>query len=613
MKRLLVAMLCACAPPIDAALSSCAFAQAGDISASEAFKAAKQLGTAEAWNAFLASYPTGFYADLARAYVKNLGGDGQASVSVPRPPAAPQASGPPSPTGPLPPSAPSAQRPATVAAPPAVPSTPAVAPSANGTPPTNNTPRAVTVARTTAIPRCTGFVDAAGGGVGTAQSPHKTIAAAIAAAQPGAVICVAEGVYPEQLKPGEKHLTLAGGFQRGSNFTVRDSARHVSKAQGRGGSFFRSDDPAPKGDQLTAIDGFEITGYAQAIVRAYYESQRFDLTNNHIHDNKCANDELAGGGVAFDNVTGRIEGNVFRGNRCGRGGAVFVQDPTQQNTVTFARNLVDDNHGIEPGASHGGAVYLFGKTLRIIGNLFTRNTVTQWGGGLYVGAWTEGKNFTTATLSWNIYRGNKAGNGGGGFFCDDGATCNSEHEIYDGNCGGNIYLDSGSTSGATTARFNHLTNVNALEVDCAAPGPGVRIDRGDAAPDNYSFNNALFWGNAPGIDFAASCEKQCGNVRINVTNSMVQTKYLNQGLKVTFGPGISTPADPLFANAASGDFHLQSTAGRWTPAGYVQDASSSPVLGKGRLTGKAADNPERAGPQIELGAYGNSSEASYVR
>jgi hypothetical protein len=39
----------------------------------EAFESAKELGTAEAWNAFLSNYPTGFHADLARAYLKKLG------------------------------------------------------------------------------------------------------------------------------------------------------------------------------------------------------------------------------------------------------------------------------------------------------------------------------------------------------------------------------------------------------------------------------------------------------------------------------------------------------------------------------------------------------------
>lgn len=40
----------------------------------DAFNAAKELGTVEAWDAFLSNYPSGFHADLARAYVKKLSG-----------------------------------------------------------------------------------------------------------------------------------------------------------------------------------------------------------------------------------------------------------------------------------------------------------------------------------------------------------------------------------------------------------------------------------------------------------------------------------------------------------------------------------------------------------
>jgi len=47
-----------------------------------AFETAKELGSAEAWNAFLTSYPTGFYADMARAYLKKAG-DAQAATPTP--------------------------------------------------------------------------------------------------------------------------------------------------------------------------------------------------------------------------------------------------------------------------------------------------------------------------------------------------------------------------------------------------------------------------------------------------------------------------------------------------------------------------------------------------
>lgn len=468
-----------------------------------------------------------------------------------------------------------------------------------------NAPRAVERARTTAIPGCTVFVDAASpADKGTAQQPHRTIAAAVAAAPDGAVICVAAGVYAESLSPGEKAFTLAGGFQRGSNFTVRDSAAYVSKAQGKGGSFIRYEDPAPKGDQRTVIDGFEITGYSQAILRDAYYSQKFDVTNNYIHDNTCADQSQAGGGFALNNVSGRIAGNVFKKNACGRGGAGFLNDSTNENKVAIERNLVDANAGTEPDASHGGALYLFANKLHVTANTFTRNTVTRWGAGLYVGASVGSGQTTTATLSWNVYMHNSAGIAGGGMFCDDGAACVSRHEIYYRNCGGNVFLDSGGF-GATTAKFDHMTNVGALDVGCKAPGPGVQIERAADAPDAYSFANAIFWGNASGMDFAVSCDANCGNVKVNVSHSLVETKYMKNGdLGITFGAGIVAPVDPLFADVAGGDFHLKSAAGRWTPTGYVKDPVTSPALGRAAPKG---------GKRSELGAFGNGAEASQAQ
>jgi len=100
---------------------------------------------------------------------------------------------------------------------------------AGGAPQAGGGPRAVTVARTTEMIACSLFVDAGagGGGDGTVQRPHRTIAAAVAAAgNAGAAICVAEGSYAEQLKPGEKSFTLAGGLSampslRGMTWTWR--------------------------------------------------------------------------------------------------------------------------------------------------------------------------------------------------------------------------------------------------------------------------------------------------------------------------------------------------------------------------------------------------------
>ncbi len=471
-------------------------------------------------------------------------------------------------------------------------------------------PRAVTVARTTEIPACTMFVDAvaAPGGAGAAQTPHKTIAAAVARAGPGAVICVAEGTYAEQLAPGTKHVTLAGGFQRGRDFKVRDSAAYVSRAVGGGkGSFVRIVEPALTGTSLTVIDGFDISGYSQAIVREYYEPQRFDITNNHIHDNRCANDKLAGAGFALENISGRIQGNVIQNNFCGRGGGGFVNDGIGNSDLVIEGNLINGNAGTEPGSSHGGGLYLFVTRLRITANMFVANRVTQWGGGLYVGADTGSGQKTTAILNWNVYRGNRAGNSGGGFFCDDGAQCTSAHEIYDGNCGGNILLDSGPEKiGATSARFDQMTNINARDVSCGAPGYGVHISRGIIAPERYTIINSIFWGNKRDGDIAAFCDAGCDAAKIEIAYSMLQTAYASSGdIKVRFGEGIVAPADPLFADVAKGDYHVRSAAGRWTPSGRVKDSVTSPVIGVGSVAGAG---PLR-GQRSELGAYGRSVEA----
>jgi hypothetical protein len=60
-----------------------ALADAPDSAEKDAFEAAKELGTADAWNAFLANYATGFHADLARAYLKKLGDPPPAAAALP--------------------------------------------------------------------------------------------------------------------------------------------------------------------------------------------------------------------------------------------------------------------------------------------------------------------------------------------------------------------------------------------------------------------------------------------------------------------------------------------------------------------------------------------------
>ena len=71
-------------------------------------------------------------------------------------------------------------------------------------------------------------------------------------------------------------------------------------------------------------------------------------------------------------------------------------------------------------------------------------------------------------------------------------------------------------------------------------------------------------------------------------------------------------ADPLFADAAAADFHLKSVHGRWSPgkSDWVKDPETSSCLDAGDPSDTYADEPEPSGERVNLGAYGNTAEAS---
>jgi hypothetical protein len=87
-------------PPVDGFTwrSEAAAAEPADTSEKDAFEAAKALGTAKGWDAFLSHYPSGFHADLARAYLKKIAGPD----APPSPPAAAMSAGPSNPARELP-------------------------------------------------------------------------------------------------------------------------------------------------------------------------------------------------------------------------------------------------------------------------------------------------------------------------------------------------------------------------------------------------------------------------------------------------------------------------------------------------------------------------------
>ena len=101
------------------------------------------------------------------------------------------------------------------------------------------------------------------------------------------------------------------------------------------------------------------------------------------------------------------------------------------------------------------------------------------------------------------------------------------------------------------------------------------------------------------------------------------TEAKNNLLFSAFGPSLGATfdntnlvADPLFADPANGDFHLQSTVGRWDPlaaggnGGFVTDPADSPGIDFGRWTVPVGDEPIPNGGRPNVGVFATTAYAS---
>jgi parallel beta-helix repeat protein len=71
-------------------------------------------------------------------------------------------------------------------------------------------------------------------------------------------------------------------------------------------------------------------------------------------------------------------------------------------------------------------------------------------------------------------------------------------------------------------------------------------------------------------------------------------------------------ADPCFADANGGDYHLKSQAGRWDPesGSWIKDDVTSPCIDAGDPMSPIAHEPFANGGLINMGAYGGTAKAS---
>ena len=252
---------------------------------------------------------------------------------------------------------------------------------------------------------------------------------------------------------------------------------------------------------------------------------------------------------------------IFTKNYCGSGNVFTINSKFLRNIFSYS-------------VSHCGLEFNSGCDNNIIeGNIAHHN---QYGFKFYVGN------------DKNIWRNNTAyGNQAGIYGQHAGWNNHITNNLFYNNRGWGVAID-GPHSPTIFVESNTIV-LNGVGICCLG---GYSID----AKNNIIANNKSY-----GIEGA----------KISSTHNNVWKNKKGNYRGIKKGKGDISLA-PLFANPAEGDFHLKSKAGRWDPKTkkWVKDAVTSPCIDSGDPKSKYGNESQPNGGRINMGAYGNTIEAS---
>lgn len=407
-----------------------------------------------------------------------------------------------------------------------------------------------------------------------------TVQSAIQAASPGDVVRVAPGTYVETLDFLGKAIVVRSS--QGPEVTVIDAGGAGSVAVFRTGE---SIDSVLEGFTLTGGTGTPIgvptfgggvlCDNASPVVRgnvvtgnrahngggiACFNGASPDIVDNDIRSNQGVIDDAnpfgRGGGVyVSESSAPLVEGNRIEDNFADfRGGGLFCSNSSnpviRSNRIAGNRTLfeggglavlrteapvIERNDVLENTAStRGGGMHVEEAAPVVTGNRFAANASDLHGGGVSLSS------LSPARFVRNRFEGNAARGGGGSVYVvnTDAFFAGNVHAFNRAECevercgGGGFFCDTGATPRLLSETLHGNTSV--------LQGGGL-----------FSFalarpvvTNCVFFGN-PG--------DQGQEITVELANLVVRWSLVRGGWP---GPG-NLAGDPLFVDAASGDFHLR--------------------------------------------------------
>lgn len=392
---------------------------------------------------------------------------------------------------------------------------------------------------------------------------YATIQAAIDAALKGDVVVVAPGTYKERInfkgraitvqstKPNDRTVmaaTIIDGDKKGSVVTFKSGEKATSVLRG-----FTITNGSGIPDEWGDLIGGGVYCYGASP----------EIATNTISGNTAA----FGGGLFCQASSPALTGNTITGNSAtdgdGGGGGIFCEN----SSPIVTNNTISGNRS----NCAGGGVSCYSSSPTLSNNTITGNSANaQWGlgGGVYCGS---------ATLVNNTITGNSAYRGGG--ICCWGASPTIANNTVSGN--------SATSGGGVFCGYDSSPTIRNTTIAFSSKGGGLYVD-------------VAVWPDHPCNPVVTYCDFY-GNTGGNYVSWPNQT-----------GRNGNISKNPLFRNAAGGDFHEKSKGGRWDPKtrSWVIDLYHSPCIDAGAPRNRFAQEPMPNGGRINMGAYGNTRYAS---
>ncbi|MHC4154416.1 MAG: right-handed parallel beta-helix repeat-containing protein [Planctomycetota bacterium] len=412
---------------------------------------------------------------------------------------------------------------------------------------------------------------------------YPTVQAAIDAAVDGDTIIVAPGTYYENTDFGEKSITLTSADPNDPN-TV---AATILDANGSGRVVTFPDTDAQ--DVECMLSGFTITGGNSPGGGGIYspgENRTITITDCVITGNTA---EEGGGIFDYENHLQLLNCTFIQNSTSGRGGGM-VSERGQAN-------LTDCTFNGNSAAHDGGGIYTRRGMLTLTDCTLHGNSSDNDGGGI-------GSDYGGVTITNCTFSGNSADHWGGGLY-------NSHNTTNATNC--TFSLNSAEDGGAVCTKRLYLGDLrlsNCTFYGNLADAYGGALYNWDEG--NLFLTNCILWANSAyeGPQIAV-----WQNGSLSVSYSCLQGGLLDiypgVGVTLDWGDGNIDP-DPCFADISGGDYHLQSSAGRWdaNTSVWVTDDNNSPCIDAADPCSDWTAELWSHGKRSNMGAFGGTPQAS---